>query len=108
MTDAKRARALPAVLAVCLPPALLAARCIDSYIEARVKEAEGAADAAQPDPRLVAVVERLFERCYTVRYMQLFQSRLWGAWPAVAGVGRCYLACASLLARLCGDCCRHP
>ncbi|PRW45196.1 26S proteasome non-ATPase regulatory subunit 1-like protein A-like [Chlorella sorokiniana] len=41
------------------------ARCIDSYIEARVKEAEGAADAAQPDPRLVAVVERLFERCYT-------------------------------------------
>ncbi|KAI7845077.1 hypothetical protein COHA_001442 [Chlorella ohadii] len=40
------------------------ARCIDSYIEARVKEAEGAADAQQPDPRLVAVVERLFERCY--------------------------------------------
>lgn len=52
---------------MCLPPALLAARCIDSYIEARVKEAEGAADAAQPDPRLIAVVERLFERCYTVR-----------------------------------------
>lgn len=32
-----------------------------------MKEAEGAADAQQPDPRLVAVVERLFERCYAVR-----------------------------------------
>ena len=50
-----------------LPAACTAARCIDSYIEARVKEAEGAADAAAPDPRLVAVVERLFERCYAVR-----------------------------------------
>ena len=29
-----------------------------------MKEAEGAADAAAPDPRLVAIVERLFERCY--------------------------------------------
>lgn len=45
-------------------PAPPAARCIDTYIEQRVKEAEGAEGAAPPDPRLLAIVERLFERCY--------------------------------------------
>lgn len=44
------------------PPS--AARCIDSYVEVRSKEAEAGAGAAAPDPRLVAIVERLFERCY--------------------------------------------
>lgn len=55
-----------------------------------MKEAEGAADAPQPDPRLVAVVERLFERCYSVRarcidsHMVLGSFLMRGACPNVA------------------------
>ena len=46
------------------PPAA-AARCIDSYVALRVKAAEAPASAAAPvDPRLLAIIERLFERCY--------------------------------------------
>ncbi|KAI3426179.1 hypothetical protein D9Q98_008556 [Chlorella vulgaris] len=39
------------------------ARCIDTYVGQRVQQAEGG--EASLDPRLVAIVERLFERCYT-------------------------------------------
>lgn len=39
----------------------LAARCIDQYVEARVKAAEQHKEA-ELDPRLTAIVERLFER----------------------------------------------
>lgn len=41
------------------------ARCIDTYVEQRVAEAEGHGDAAAPDARLVAIVERLFARCFS-------------------------------------------
>ncbi|KAL4423070.1 hypothetical protein ABPG77_005875 [Micractinium sp. CCAP 211/92] len=44
------------------------ARCIDTYVEQRVAEAEGRREAgAAIDPRLVAVVERLFDRCFADR-----------------------------------------
>lgn len=47
---------------------LHAARCIDTYVEQRVAEAEGRREAgAAIDPRLVAVVERLFDRCFADR-----------------------------------------
>ncbi|KAL4448567.1 hypothetical protein ABPG75_005786 [Micractinium tetrahymenae] len=44
------------------------ARCIDTYVEQRVAEAEGRREGgAAIDPRLVAVVERLFDRCFADR-----------------------------------------
>ncbi|KAK9829302.1 hypothetical protein WJX72_005032 [[Myrmecia] bisecta] len=39
------------------------ARCIDQYIELRTKGSE-AENKAEIDPRLTAIVERMFDRCY--------------------------------------------
>lgn len=48
-----------------------AARCIDTYVEQRVAEAEGRREGGEGvDPRLVAVVERLFERCFADRQFE--------------------------------------
>lgn len=50
-----------------LPP-WAAARCIDTYVEERVAEAEGRHEGETGiDSRLVAVVERLFDRCLADR-----------------------------------------
>jgi hypothetical protein len=43
------------------PPPENAARCLDQYFELRRKEVEGGEDGPPPDPRLVAVVERMLE-----------------------------------------------
>lgn len=39
-----------------------AARCLDQYFELRVKEVEQK-EQVEVDPRLVAVVERMLDRC---------------------------------------------
>jgi 26S proteasome regulatory subunit N2 len=55
------ARNAPALL--CLQLSVLcrrAAKAIDQYVELRGKPA---AEAVEPDARLVAIVERMFERC---------------------------------------------
>jgi hypothetical protein len=44
------------------PPLFSAARCLDKYIELRSAEDGDGKGAAQADPRLVAIVERLLER----------------------------------------------
>ncbi len=41
-------------------PARAAAKAIDQYVELRSKPAS---DAVEPDARLVAIVERMFDRC---------------------------------------------
>jgi 26S proteasome regulatory subunit N2 len=46
----------------------LLSKCIDEYIRLRVaayENKEDAAAAAAIDPRLVAIVERMFEKCFT-------------------------------------------
>ena len=46
---------------LCLPVVVTAARCIDRYIEQRVKAAEEGTEA-EVDPRMTAIVERMFDR----------------------------------------------
>ena len=57
------------LLIISSPPVSAAARCIDTYVALRVKAAESSSssssEAAAPiDPRLTAIIERLFERCH--------------------------------------------
>lgn len=51
-----------------------AARCLDQYFELRVRQVEGK-EAVDIDPRLVAVVERMLDRCvilcYSICYLML-------------------------------------
>lgn len=61
------------------------ARCLDQYFELRVKEVEQK-EAVDIDPRLVAVVERMLDRC-----------ALW-VWRGVLSGGLCMCAtCAEKL-----------
>eukprot|EP00854_Cymbomonas_tetramitiformis_P002915 gene2915-3727_t len=42
----------------------LVAKCIDQYVELRVKEVDGKEDLPPIDTRLTSIVERMFERCF--------------------------------------------
>ena len=57
----------PAGLLTRLPPA---AKAIDQYVELRGKPE---ADAGEPDARLVAIVERMFDRCVSSQPLCLLQ-----------------------------------
>jgi hypothetical protein len=78
--------AVPAVAISIYHTLAHAARCIDQYVEARVKAAE-AHQEAQLDPRLTAIVERLFDRCAVWHAMAQ-------ALPSFIALSacRCYLA----------------
>jgi 26S proteasome regulatory subunit N2 len=42
---------------------LFSAKCIDYYTQQRIAEAENTKDAKEIDPRLEAIVNRMFQRC---------------------------------------------
>lgn len=43
----------------------MVSRCIDEYTALRIEAEEGGGDVKDIDPRMEAVVERMFERCFT-------------------------------------------
>ena len=49
-----------------------AAKCIDSYTEKRVYKAENPDEEVTIDPRLEAIVDRMFKRCFDdAKYKQV-------------------------------------
>ena len=49
-----------------------AAKCIDSYTEKRVYKAENPDEEVKIDPRLEAIVDRMFKRCFDdAKYKQV-------------------------------------
>ncbi len=75
MPDGKADRHLTALLC-------RAARCIDQYVEQRVKGLEQG-EEPEIDPRLTAIVERMFDRRATSRHMSIPSLP-----PRLAGVDR--------------------